>query len=249
MREITSSIMLPKPKIPPSFRYAMLAICYVDNLPQQHEPHYSLVPGIERPICHQPAEHVWWGSAAYRLPAWSACQCGAATEVGCSTPADHVLPFPHSLCHESWQRWVRTLPLSGSNRWPNSSETHHNFILDVWRYCVVGPKNKCMWLIANMVGLHCTGQRTDKYLSFYIKWPLISWARVVFFLFLQCIYSLADLGCNLEAPNTDGETALHIMVKRNRLECVMGLLSRGADASAKGCHSNTTLHMAIEVVR
>ncbi|ELT90707.1 hypothetical protein CAPTEDRAFT_216660 [Capitella teleta] len=63
----------------------------------------------------------------------------------------------------------------------------------------------------------------------------------------ECINVLADLGCNLEAPNTEGETALHIMIKRNRLECVMALLSRGARAEAKGCHDNSTLHMAIEV--
>lgn len=64
-------------------------------------------------------------------------------------------------------------------------------------------------------------------------------------LLLQCVYMLADLGCNLEAQNKAGETALHIMVQRNRVECVMGLLTKGAE-TAVGSQTSTPLHMAIQ---
>ena len=63
----------------------------------------------------------------------------------------------------------------------------------------------------------------------------------------QCIYALCDLGCNIEAKNTAGDTALHIMIQRQRLGCMMALLSRSADASSVGSGGNNALHLCIQV--
>jgi calcium-independent phospholipase A2 len=64
----------------------------------------------------------------------------------------------------------------------------------------------------------------------------------------ECIFLLADLGCNFEATNTDGETALHVMIRRNRLPCVMALMSRGSQAKAI-CNRGNSLHLAVEVCK
>ena len=59
------------------------------------------------------------------------------------------------------------------------------------------------------------------------------------------IETLVDMGCDINALNFDRRTALHIMVLRNRLECVVALLSRGADVSIGDSDGNTPLHMAV----
>lgn len=64
---------------------------------------------------------------------------------------------------------------------------------------------------------------------------------------LQCVYTLCDLGCNLEMVNNAKETALLNMVQHNRMDCVMALLTKGADAAAYGDHGNNALHMAVLV--
>lgn len=65
---------------------------------------------------------------------------------------------------------------------------------------------------------------------------------------MQCVFQLAELGCNVDAENYEGETPLHIMIRENRWECFMALLSRGARACKLGKDGNSTLHLAIEVV-
>ena len=55
------------------------------------------------------------------------------------------------------------------------------------------------------------------------------------------------MGCNAEVKNHDGDTALQIMLKRQRLGCVMALLSRSADAASVGSDGNNALHLAINV--
>ena len=47
--------------------------------------------------------------------------------------------------------------------------------------------------------------------------------------------------------SNDGDTALQIMIKRQRLPCVMALLSRSVDASSVGSEGNNALHLAISV--
>lgn len=62
----------------------------------------------------------------------------------------------------------------------------------------------------------------------------------------EVIETLVDMGCNINALNFEGRTALHVMVMRNRLECVVALLSRDADPNIPDYEGNTALHLAIK---
>ena len=59
---------------------------------------------------------------------------------------------------------------------------------------------------------------------------------------------LYDCDCELDATNEAGETALHIMMTKNRVPCVRALLTMGADAalSPKSKEANV-LGLAIQV--
>ncbi|XP_075676733.1 85/88 kDa calcium-independent phospholipase A2-like [Dermatophagoides pteronyssinus] len=50
----------------------------------------------------------------------------------------------------------------------------------------------------------------------------------------------------LNIRNLNGETPLHVMVKRNRIRCVITLLCSGAKVDAKNKFGNTPLHRAIK---
>jgi len=65
---------------------------------------------------------------------------------------------------------------------------------------------------------------------------------------VQCVYELAQNGANLDATNNSGETALHVMIRRNKFDCVLGLLAKSASAEVKGFNGDSALHMAIEVI-
>jgi len=65
---------------------------------------------------------------------------------------------------------------------------------------------------------------------------------------LQCVYELVQQGANLDAANRIGETALHVMIRRNKFDCVLGLLAKGTSTAVKGVNSDNALHMAVEVV-
>jgi len=56
--------------------------------------------------------------------------------------------------------------------------------------------------------------------------------------------ALIGLGCNIEAKNFSGATALHTMVKHKRLSCVVCLLSHGATVDQTDSDGNTALHLA-----
>lgn len=60
---------------------------------------------------------------------------------------------------------------------------------------------------------------------------------------------MIEFGCLLDVKNYQGDTALHVMVSRNRLSCVLALLSHGANPDLPGgCDGGgTPLHMAIKV--
>lgn len=60
------------------------------------------------------------------------------------------------------------------------------------------------------------------------------------------IEALVDMNCNINALNFDNRTALHIMVLRKRLECVVTLLSRQADADLGDNDGNRPIHLAIK---
>lgn len=61
----------------------------------------------------------------------------------------------------------------------------------------------------------------------------------------EVIGTLIDMGCDINSRNFDGRTALHIMVLRKRLECVVALLSRDADVNIGDHDGNTPLHLAV----
>nr|CAD7458429.1 unnamed protein product [Timema tahoe] len=60
----------------------------------------------------------------------------------------------------------------------------------------------------------------------------------------EVINTLVDMGCDIDSLNFDKRTALHIMVLRHRLDCVVALLSRGARADLGDKEGNTPLHLA-----
>lgn len=51
----------------------------------------------------------------------------------------------------------------------------------------------------------------------------------------------------INATSKTGDTALHIMVKRLRMECAQILLVWGADPNVRGQGGDTALHMAARV--
>lgn len=60
------------------------------------------------------------------------------------------------------------------------------------------------------------------------------------------IDELVDMNCNINSVNFENRTALHIMVLRNRLDCVVALLSRQADPNLVDLDGNTPLHLAVK---
>lgn len=70
--------------------------------------------------------------------------------------------------------------------------------------------------------------------------------HLFFCLVLQCLETMIDLGCDLDGKNFQGNTALHIMVARGRLACVISLLSHGANVNAVGSDGDRPLHIAVK---
>lgn len=62
----------------------------------------------------------------------------------------------------------------------------------------------------------------------------------------EVINTLVDRNCNINSVNFEQRTALHIMVLRNRLQCVVALLSRQADMDLGDHEGNTPLHLAVK---
>ncbi|XP_045450931.1 85/88 kDa calcium-independent phospholipase A2 [Melitaea cinxia] len=62
----------------------------------------------------------------------------------------------------------------------------------------------------------------------------------------EVLEALVDKNCDIHAKNFDGQTALHMMVLRGRLECAIALLSRGAEHSTGDNDGNTPLHLAVK---
>lgn len=58
---------------------------------------------------------------------------------------------------------------------------------------------------------------------------------------------LLKRGCDVDSTSASGNTALHVAVMRNRFDCVMVLLTYGANAGARGEQGNTPLHLAMSV--
>ncbi|XP_030372689.1 85/88 kDa calcium-independent phospholipase A2 isoform X2 [Scaptodrosophila lebanonensis] len=62
----------------------------------------------------------------------------------------------------------------------------------------------------------------------------------------ETLHALIMEGCDVNATNFDGRTALHVMVARNRFECVVTLLAHDADIDVLDNEGNSALHIAIE---
>lgn len=60
----------------------------------------------------------------------------------------------------------------------------------------------------------------------------------------EVIAALVELDCCIDARNFSGQTALHVMVQRDRFECVVALLSYGADPNLVDSEGNGPLHIA-----
>ncbi|EFN81540.1 85/88 kDa calcium-independent phospholipase A2 [Harpegnathos saltator] len=60
----------------------------------------------------------------------------------------------------------------------------------------------------------------------------------------EVIRALIETNCDIDALNFDGRTALHVMVMRKRLECVVALLSHLASVNIVDKEGNTPLHLA-----
>lgn len=58
---------------------------------------------------------------------------------------------------------------------------------------------------------------------------------------------LIEYGCEVNALSASGESALHITVRRGRLDCTMVLLTHGAMPNTKEKNGNTPLHLAMQV--
>nr|XP_016934783.1 85/88 kDa calcium-independent phospholipase A2 isoform X1 [Drosophila suzukii] len=62
----------------------------------------------------------------------------------------------------------------------------------------------------------------------------------------ETLHALIMEGCDVNLTNFEGRTALHVMVARNRFECVVTLLAHDADIDVLDKEGNSPLHIAIE---
>ncbi|XP_063216662.1 85/88 kDa calcium-independent phospholipase A2 isoform X2 [Bacillus rossius redtenbacheri] len=60
----------------------------------------------------------------------------------------------------------------------------------------------------------------------------------------EVVGALVAMGCQLDVPDFDGRTALHVMAVRRRLECVVALLSHGAAVNVADAAGDCPLHVA-----
>lgn len=63
----------------------------------------------------------------------------------------------------------------------------------------------------------------------------------------EVIRALIETNCDIDALNFEGRTALHVMVMRKRLPCVVALLSHMASVNIVDKEGNTPLHLAVGV--
>lgn len=61
----------------------------------------------------------------------------------------------------------------------------------------------------------------------------------------EVVNALIEMNCDIDAVNFNGKTALHIMVMRKRLECIVALLSHMASVNTVDNEGNAPLHIAV----
>ncbi|EFX64249.1 hypothetical protein DAPPUDRAFT_266709 [Daphnia pulex] len=64
----------------------------------------------------------------------------------------------------------------------------------------------------------------------------------------EVVIALVELGCRIDTRNFSGHTALHVMVQRDRFECVVALLSCGAASKFKLENVNISIDINIPSV-
>src|SRR5687768_12951698 len=62
---------------------------------------------------------------------------------------------------------------------------------------------------------------------------------------IQSLEMMVDIGCDVNATNLAGDTALHVVAMKRRLDSLIWLLIEGADVNAKGSGGDTPLHVAV----
>nr|XP_029732321.1 85/88 kDa calcium-independent phospholipase A2-like isoform X5 [Aedes albopictus] len=62
----------------------------------------------------------------------------------------------------------------------------------------------------------------------------------------EVLNSLIERGCDVNLVNFNGQSPLHVMVSRDRLECVVALLAHEAEIDVVDNSGNTPLHIAVE---
>ena len=56
---------------------------------------------------------------------------------------------------------------------------------------------------------------------------------------------MVDIGCDLNATNKDGDTALHVVASKRRLDSLIWLLIEGANVNAQNAAGDTALDVAV----
>lgn len=62
----------------------------------------------------------------------------------------------------------------------------------------------------------------------------------------EVLESLIERGCYINSLDFNGRSALHVMVEKNQLDCVVSLLAHDAEIDLKDKDGNTPLHIAVE---
>lgn len=62
----------------------------------------------------------------------------------------------------------------------------------------------------------------------------------------EVLESLIQRGCYINSLDFNGRTALHVMVSKNKLECIVSLLAHEAEIDLRDKDGNTPLHIAVE---